>query len=107
MAEDRQQRRLATILAADVCHQVPMSAFGASSAIGTLPDLPRLICMPEHENADRARAERMFKAREYQKADAAKATADYYAAEQRIRDRTQQLRRLRFEREALKKVLSD
>jgi hypothetical protein len=76
-------------------------------AIGTLRHLRRLSCMSEHENADRARAERIFKAREFQKADATKATADYYAAQQRVRDRTQQLRRLRFEREAQKKVLSD
>ena len=60
--------------------------------------------MPQHEDADRARAERIFKAREHQKADAAKATADYYAAQQKIRDRTEQLRRLRLERETQKKV---
>jgi hypothetical protein len=48
----------------------------------------------------------MFKAREYQKADAPKATADYYAAQQRLRDRTQELRRLRLEREAQKKARS-
>jgi hypothetical protein len=71
--------------------------------IGTLPDLRRFICMPQHENADRARAERIFKAREYQKADATKAMADYYAAQQRIRDRTEVLRRQRLEREAQKK----
>jgi hypothetical protein len=52
------------------------------------------------------RAERMFKAREYQKADAPKATADYYAAQQRLRDRTQELSRLRLEREAQKKARS-
>lgn len=45
--------------------------------------------MPEHEDADHARAERLFKTREQQKADAPKATADYYAAEQAARDRTQ------------------
>jgi hypothetical protein len=56
--------------------------------------------MPQHENVDRDRAERLFKAREHQKADAPKATAEYYAAEQRIRDRTQELRRLRLAREA-------
>jgi len=32
------------------------------------------------------RAERIFKAREYQKADAPKATAEYYAAQQRLRE---------------------
>jgi hypothetical protein len=63
--------------------------------------------MPQHENADRARAERIFKAREHQKADATKATADYYAAQQKVRDRTQELRRLRLEREAQKEARSD
>jgi len=48
--------------------------------------------MPQHENVDRARAERIFKAREQQRAEAPKATADYYAALQKIRDRTQELR---------------
>ena len=56
--------------------------------------------MPEQNNADRARAERIFKAREHQKADATKATADYHAALQRVRERTQELRRERLEREA-------
>jgi hypothetical protein len=60
--------------------------------------------MPQHENANRARAERLFKARERQKADAPKATADYYGAQQRMRDRTQELRRLRLAREAQQKV---
>ena len=54
----------------------------------------------------RVRAERIFKAREYQKADAPKATADYYAAQQSLRDRTQELRRLRLEHEAKMKVRS-
>jgi hypothetical protein len=62
--------------------------------------------MSQHENADRARAERIFKAREQQKADASKAVADYYAAQQRVRERTQELRRLRLEREAQKKARS-
>jgi len=44
------------------------------------------------------------KYREHQKADASKATADYYAAQQKIRNRTQELRRLRLEREAQKDV---
>ena len=56
--------------------------------------------MSQHDTADRARAERIFKAREDQKADASKARADYAAAQQKIRDRTQELRRLRLEREA-------
>jgi len=62
--------------------------------------------MPQHEHADRARAERLFKAREDQKADAPKATADYYAAQERIRIRTQELRRLRLERAAQDKLRS-
>ena len=72
--------------------------------LGLRENLPRLICMPQQENADRARAERMFKAREQQRADGPKATADYYAALQRIRDRTQELRRSRLERETQKKT---
>ena len=72
--------------------------------IGTLLALRHSLCMPQHENADRARAERIFKARERREADAPKATADYYAAQQRIRDRTQELRRLRLAREAQEKV---
>jgi hypothetical protein len=59
--------------------------------------------MPQNENEDRARAERMFKVREHQKADASKATADYYAAQQKLRDRTQELRQLRLARDAEKK----
>jgi hypothetical protein len=62
--------------------------------------LSRSICMPQHKVADRARAERLFKAREHQKAEAPKAISDYYAAQQRVRDRTQELRRLRLAREA-------
>jgi len=56
--------------------------------------------MTEQENEDRLRAERLFKAREAQKADASKATADYYAAEQKLRNRTQELRQLRLARDA-------
>ena len=59
--------------------------------------------MPQRENADHARAERLFKTRELHKADAPKATADYYAAEQAIRDRTRELRRLRLARGGSKK----
>jgi hypothetical protein len=72
--------------------------------IGTLLALRRSLYMPQHENADRARAERIIKAREQQRAEAPKATADYYAAQQRIRDRTQDLRRLRLAREAQEKA---
>jgi len=60
--------------------------------------------MAQHKNVDRARAERIFKARERREADAPKATADYYAAQQRILDRTQELRRLRLAREAQEKM---
>ena len=56
--------------------------------------------MPQHETQDRA--ERLFKAREQQKADAPKAMAEYHAAIQRMRDRTQELRRQRLVREARK-----
>ena len=60
--------------------------------------------MPQHEKADQARAERLFKARERQKADAPQAMMDYYAAQQRLRDLTQELRRLRLMREAQQKA---
>lgn len=52
--------------------------------------------MPQHETEDHDRAERIFKARQQQKADASQAIADYYAAQQRLRDRTQELRQLRL-----------
>jgi len=55
--------------------------------------------MPPQET-EHARRERLFKVRELQKADATKATADYHAALQAVRDRTQKLRRLRLAREA-------
>jgi hypothetical protein len=58
--------------------------------------------MPKHEN-ERARAERIFKTRERQKADAPKAIADYYAAQQAMRDRTERLRQLRLARDAEQK----
>jgi hypothetical protein len=60
--------------------------------------------MPQHETQDRA--ERLFKAREQQKADAPQAMAEYHAAIQRMRDRTQELRRLRLAREARKQTRS-
>ena len=56
--------------------------------------------MPQHDNEKRERAERLFKARAELKAEAPKATAEYYAAQQRLRDRTQDLKRLRLAREA-------
>jgi hypothetical protein len=71
-----------------------------ANGTGTLVAQVRWLCMPQHENEVRARAERMFKVRELQKADASKATADYHAVEQRLRDRTQELRKLRLLREA-------
>ncbi len=60
--------------------------------------------MPYKNDPDSARAERIFKRREQQKADAPQATADYYAALQKTRDRTQELRRLRLARDARKKA---
>ena len=54
--------------------------------------------MPQQETQDRA--ERLFKAREQQKADAPKAMAEYNAAIQRMRGRTDELRRQRLAREA-------
>ena len=62
--------------------------------------------MPDKQDAERIRAERIFKLREQQKADGSKATAEYYAALQAVRDRTQELRRLRLAREAQKKARS-
>ena len=55
--------------------------------------------MPQHET-ERVRAERLFKVRERQRADAPKATADYYAAQQALRDKTRELRQLRLARDA-------
>jgi hypothetical protein len=69
---------------------------------GTLNAFERWIRMPQHET-ERVRAERLFKVRERQKADAPKATADYYAAQQALRDRTRELRQLRLARDAEKK----
>ena len=55
--------------------------------------------MPQQpENKDRA--ERLFKAREQQKADAPKAMAEYHADIQHTRERTSELRRQRLAREA-------
>ena len=56
--------------------------------------------MPQQHSDDRERAERIFKARAQQKADAPKATADYRAAEQALRGRTEKLRGLRLARES-------
>jgi hypothetical protein len=56
--------------------------------------------MSQQQSADRARAERLFKAREERKADVPKAIADYYAAEQALREQTQKLKRLRLARES-------
>lgn len=55
--------------------------------------------MSTKQDADRReRAEAHFKAREILKADAAKATEDYYAAQQDIVDRTRKLREQRLAR---------
>lgn len=56
--------------------------------------------MSQQQSADRARAERLFKAREERKADIPKAIVDYYAAEQALREQTQKLKRLRLARES-------
>jgi hypothetical protein len=69
---------------------------------GTLNAFERWIRMPQHET-ERVRAERLFKVRERQRADAPKATADYYAAQQALRDKTRELRQLRLARDAEKK----
>ena len=53
--------------------------------------------MPQQEQQDRA--ERLFKARERQKVDAPQAMAEYHAAIQRTRERTEELRRQRLARE--------
>jgi hypothetical protein len=55
--------------------------------------------MPQHDQ-QQDRAERLFKAREHQKADAPQAMAEYHAAIERTRERTEELRRLRLAREA-------
>ena len=62
--------------------------------------------MLKQDNAKRERAERLFKTREEQKADAPKATAEYYAAQQKLLARTQELRQLRLQREAQMKSRS-
>ena len=54
--------------------------------------------MPQHDSQERA--ERLFKTREQQKADAPQAMAEYHAAIQRTRDRTHELRQQRLAREA-------
>ena len=55
---------------------------------------------PHNSEADRTRAEAIFKAREQRKADAPKAMKDYQTAQQAIRDRTVRLREERLAREA-------
>ena len=60
--------------------------------------------MPQHEKQDRA--ERLFKAREQQKADAPQAMAEYHAAIQRMRERMDELRRQRLARDAQKQARS-
>ena len=51
---------------------------------------------------DVAHARRIFGIRDQEKADAPKALAEYRAAEQKIRDRTRELRELRLARDAAK-----
>jgi hypothetical protein len=65
---------------------------------GTFGGSARYVGMPQHEQQDRA--ERLFKAREQQKVDAPQAMAEYHAAIERTRERTEELRRQRLAREA-------
>ena len=58
----------------------------------------RLIGMPDRIDPTRQRAERLFRARQERQADAPKATAEYYAAQEKLRDRTKELRQLRLAR---------
>jgi hypothetical protein len=58
--------------------------------------------MPEND-PNHQRAERIFKARQERQADAPKANAEYHAAQEKLRDRTKELRRLRLAREAQEK----
>ena len=55
--------------------------------------------MPFTAEESRLRAERQFKAREQQNADAPKAWEEYRAAQQKLRDHTQELREQRLRRE--------
>ena len=70
---------------------------GCGTCNGTLVKLDALPGMPQHEN-ERARAERLFRTRE-QQGWRAEALAEYYAAQQAIRDRTEKLRQLRLARD--------
>ena len=63
--------------------------------------------MPHNSEADRTRAEAIFKAREQRKADAPKAMKDYQTAQQAIRDRTVRLREERLAREAAESDQAD
>lgn len=71
--------------------------------LGTLQRVSRLLSMLPSTDAKRDRAERIFRARVDRQVDAPKAIAEYHAAEQRIRDRTKELRQLRLAREAQEK----
>jgi hypothetical protein len=55
--------------------------------------------MPFTAEENRLRAERQFKARERQNADAPKAWEEYRAAQQKLRDRTRELREQRLLRD--------
>jgi hypothetical protein len=54
--------------------------------------------MPLTAEENRLRAERQFKSREQQNADAPKAWEEYRAAQQKLRDRTRELREQRLAR---------
>ena len=51
--------------------------------------------MPKPDDPTRQRAERLFRTRQEEKA-----TAEYHAEQERLRDRTKELRQLRLAREA-------
>src|SRR6476660_7488620 len=76
-----------------------MLAFGGPSELFTYAW--RLVGMPATKDPKR-HAERMFKARQERQADAPKAIAEYYAAQEKLRERTKELRQLRLAREAQK-----
>ncbi len=59
----------------------------------------RCLGMQKTHETERARAERIFRAREQMKADAPEAVRDYYAAQQALIERTRQLREERLARE--------
>jgi hypothetical protein len=60
--------------------------------------------MQHSTQTERIRAERIFRRREERKADVPKAVSEYYAAQQRIIERTRKLREERLAREAEKSI---